>query len=89
METILRQSIAQSMRENFQAYPNSYPLNDGDVSEDAAYNLISRTINEYNNCEDDGKGEVGEWLDICINEYVEYFDLDRQSVMEYFTYLLS
>ena len=88
MKTILKQAIAQSVRENFQAYPKNYPLNDGDVSEDAACNLISRTIDEYNNCEEDEKGGFDEWLYICINEYVDYFNLDGQSVREYFAYLL-
>ena len=87
MKTLLKQSIRQSIRENFTAYPESYQLN-GDVSEDAAYSLISFVENEYRNAEGE-KGTKKEWLDICIDEYIDYFELDYDSVKEYFNYLLK
>ena len=82
MKTLLKQSIRQSIRENFTAYPESYPLNDGDVSEDAAYSVIHFADNEYRNAEGE-KGTKKEWLDICIDEYIDYFELDYDSVKEY------
>ena len=92
MNTLLKQSIRQSIRENFAAYPESYPLNCGDVSEDAAYSVIHFAENEFDNTPAETPGEKGtkkDWLKICIDEYINYFELDYDSVKEYFDYLLK
>lgn len=88
MNATLKQSIRQSIRENFAAYPGNYPLNDGDVSEDAAYQVIDWAKNEFRESIEDDKGTEKEWIDICVDEYIDFFELDYTSVRDYFTYIL-
>lgn len=72
MKTLKKQSIAQSLRENFTAYPENYPISDGGPSEDAISQLVNWVENEYQNDEDNGA--IDEWFDIAIDEYLSYFD---------------
>lgn len=72
MKTLKKQSIAQSLRENFTAYPEDYPISDGAPSEDAISQLISWVENEYQN--DEEEDTIDEWFDIAVNEYLSYFD---------------
>lgn len=88
MKTILKQSIRQAIRENFAAYPESYPLNDGDVSEDAATQVIDWAKNEFRESIEEDRGTEKEWIDICIDEYIDFFELDYTSTRDYFTYIL-
>lgn len=47
MDNILTQSIRQSIRENFAAYPENYPLKNNQVSEQAALQVITWAKNEF------------------------------------------
>ena len=76
MKALKKQSIAQSLRENFTAYPENYPLSDGGPSEDAISQLVNWIENEYQNDEEEDKGTIVEWLEIAIDNYLDYFDGD-------------
>ena len=72
MKTLKKQSIAQALRENFTAYPENYPISDGGPSENAISQLVNWVKNEYQNDEDNG--DIDEWFDIAVDEYLSYFD---------------
>ena len=73
METLQRQSIAQALRENFTAYPESYPINDGSPSEDAISSVVDWVEMNYENDESEDKGRISEWFEIAINNYLDFF----------------
>lgn len=74
MKALKKQSIAQALRENFTAYPEDYPINDGGPSEDAISQLVGWVENDYQNDEEEDRGTVDEWFDIAVDEYLSYFD---------------
>lgn len=79
MNTITKQSIAQSIRENFQAYPDSYPCqsanNGTSATEDAVSALINWVETEYEQSDDEDKGSVGEWFQIAVDSFISYFEI--------------
>lgn len=95
MDVILIQSIKHSIRENIKAYPESYPLCDGDVSEDAAYQVINWAKNEFKQYSNEYPNQIEypstekDWINICIDEYIDFFNLDYDTVKDYFQYIQS
>ena len=78
MKQITIQSIEASLRENFNNYPESYPVNDGSPSEDAISNLLDWIENEHENDQDEDKGTLEEWIEICTNYFIYYFDFKEE-----------
>lgn len=79
MKNLMSQSIAQSIKENFKAYPENYPTSGSGPSDDAIGNLVEWVENEYKFDENDyadwgGKGTIDEWFEVAIRAYIDYFD---------------
>jgi len=89
MKQITIQSIEASLRENFNNYPESYPTNDGSPSEDAISNLLNWIENEYENDESDDRGSIEEWIEICTNYYLNFFDFAQEELSENKDYILD
>lgn len=79
METIKKQSIEHSIRENFKIYPESYPLQEANngisPTEDAISSLVSWVENEFENDNDPSKGSINEWFDIAADTFFNFFEL--------------
>lgn len=71
MNTLKKQAIAQALRENFTAYPEYY-------AEDAIFQLVNWVESEYQVDEEKDKGSLDEWLNIAIDEYLDYFNVENR-----------
>lgn len=74
MDTLKKQSIAHALRENFKAYSEDYPINDGRPSDDAIDTFVNWVENEFENDDDPDKGSIKEWFKIAIDNYLSFFD---------------
>ena len=93
MDNILTQSIRQSIRENFAAYPENYPLKNNQVSEEAALQVITWAKNEFkqysNEYHNQANPTEADWINICINEYIDFFNLNHLLTEDYFNFVLN
>lgn len=89
MKQITIQSIEASLRENFTNYPESYPINGCSPSEDAISNLLDWIENEHENDQDEDKGTLEEWIEICTNYFIHYFDFKEEEFGENKAYILD
>lgn len=87
MKAITKQGIAQSLRESLTAYLNEgFVTDDGDwfVQEgdngryptDNAISYLSNWIeSSYDNDEDEDKGNIEDWKEISIVEFIDFLEL--------------
>lgn len=87
MKTLLTQSIARSIKENFKAYPESYPTSGDGPSDDAISSLVNWVEGEFENeTEDKDKGTIAEWFEIAIRAYIDFFDFEDQEPGDTYNY---
>lgn len=81
METLKRQAIKQSLREGINANIENYPTQDVnggcyplDDSVSMLYNWIE---SEFDNDEEENKGSLSEWKEICIDAFMDVLELEE------------
>ena len=88
MKAIKRQSIGQSLREGLTTYLNEgFVSDDGEFfvqeggnrrypTEDAISYLGNWIESTFNNDDEEDKGTIEDWKDICIIEFIHFLELE-------------
>lgn len=91
MKTAVKQSIDHSIREDFKAYPDWYPLSGYGPSEDAASSIVNWVENNFENSEESEETTLSEWFEVAVDAYLDYFsdDLEEEELGENRAYIES
>lgn len=75
MNTITRNAIKDSIKQNFTSYPEDYPTIKGKPTIDAIGQLVRWVENEHENEESEDKGSIEDWFTAATDAYLSFFNL--------------